>query len=217
MDPKRIVEDGFDLIAERYAEWASRTRTQERARYVDVMLGSLQPGARVLDLGCGCAGWVTRKLASRFRVTGIDLSARSVEIARRHAPRADFIHGDMMRIDLPPGRFDAVAAFYSVVHLPRAEHASLFAKVRSWLRLGGLLVATLGAVDDEVGSDSDWLGVPMFWSGYDAATGRRLVEKAGLVVDHASVETADEDGDAVSFHWVVAPRPESGIVREEPV
>ena len=49
----------------------------------------------------------------------------------------------------------------------------------------------------------------MYWSGYDPDTGRGLVEAAGLVVDRATVETADEDGQPVSFLWVVARRPRS--------
>lgn len=211
MDPKRIVEDGFDHIAERHAAWATRTRTEERARYLALLLRAVPPGARVLELGSGTAGLVTQELASRFRLTGVDLSARSIELARRVAPGAEFIHGDMTRVELPPGRFHAVAAFYSIIHVPRAEHAPLFAKVASWLCPGGLFVATLGAIDDEVGFEVDWLGTPMFWSGHDADTGRGLVEAAGLVIDQATIETADEDGDAVSFLWVVARRPNSGV------
>ncbi|HEU4560985.1 MAG TPA: hypothetical protein VFS20_24245 [Longimicrobium sp.] len=33
-DPRRIVADGYDRIAERRAAWALETRSEERARYV---------------------------------------------------------------------------------------------------------------------------------------------------------------------------------------
>ncbi len=53
VDPKHIVEDGFDHVAERHAEWAARTRTEERSRYLALLMDKVQPGARVLELGCG--------------------------------------------------------------------------------------------------------------------------------------------------------------------
>ncbi len=207
-DSRRIVELGYDRIAERHAEWATRTRTDERARYLDEVTGRLPAGASVLELGCGVAGAVTQELASRFRLTGVDLSGRSVEIARRSLPDATILHGDMTQIDLPPASFDAVVAFYSVIHVPRDEHAALFTRIATWLRPGGVFVASLGTDDEPHAHETDWLGVPMVWSAHDAATGRRLVEDAGLTVERAAIETADEDGAPVSFLWIIARRAE---------
>ena len=216
-DPKRIVEDGYDRIAEGHAEWANRTRTEERARYAEFLLDALPAGAAVLELGCGAGSVTTCQLAARFRLTGVDLSARSVALARRHVPDAEFIHADMTRVEFSRASFEAVAAFYSIIHVPRAEHAALLAKVASWLRPGGLLVAALGAEDTEAGFEADWLGAPMYWSAYDAQTNRGLVEAAGLVVERAAVEVADEDGRAIAFLWIVARRPgEVGLTQAEP-
>jgi SAM-dependent methyltransferase len=205
-DPKQIVAQSYDQIAERHAAWAATVRTEERARYADLLLGALPEGASVLELGCGAPGPTTRALASRYRLTGVDSSARSVELARAGLPQACFLNADMTALELPAASFDAVAAFYSIIHVPRAEHAALFGRIASWLRPGGLFVAALGARDSEAEYDPNWLGAPMFWSGYDEATGRRLVEAAGLVIQQANVETAEEEGRPVSFLWVVARR-----------
>ena len=210
LDPKRIVADGYDQIAERHAAWAAVVRAPERSRYVDVLLRELPVGAAVLELGCGAGGPTSRALASRFRLTGVDISARSVELARLDVPQARFVHADMTRLELPPSSFDAVAAFYSIIHVPREEHAILFTRVAGWLRPGGLFVAAIGARDAESEYDPDWLGAPMFWSGYDEPTGRRQIEASGLVIERACVETADEDGQSVPFLWIVARRPVAG-------
>jgi SAM-dependent methyltransferase len=214
-DPKRIVEEGYDRIAERHAEWASRTRTEERTRYVTLLLSLLRPGVALLELGCGAGNRTTQELAPRFRLIGVDLSAHSVALARRNVPGAEFIHADMTQINFPPDSFHAIIAFYSIIHVPRAEHAALLGRVASWLRPGGFFVATLGVADTELGFEAGWLGTPMYWSAYDPDTGRRLVEAAGLVVDRAAIETADEDGQPVSFLWVVARRPDL-VDRQEP-
>src|SRR5262245_17410015 len=57
---------------------------EEAARLVDRLIDRLHPsaGAAVLDLGCG-SGRHAKRLGSRgFRVTGIDLSAESIRLAK---------------------------------------------------------------------------------------------------------------------------------------
>ena len=206
-DPKRIVARGYDRIAERYAAWAGQVRVEERERYTRVLLDGVPTGAPVLELGCGTGLPTTKRLAGRFAVTAVDLSARHVELARRNVPDATIIHGDMTALHLPEASFAAVAAFYSITHVPREEHARLLGQIARWLRPGGLLVAALGARAAAGAVEEDWLGAPMYFSHYDAETNRRLVERAGLEIASARVETADEDGVSTPFLWVVARKP----------
>ena len=69
-----------------------------------------------------------------------------------------------------------------------------------------MFVAALGLSDNPGGHETDWLGAPMFWSGHEPHVSERLLTDAGLVIEPATVETADEDGDPVSFLWVEARR-----------
>jgi ubiquinone/menaquinone biosynthesis C-methylase UbiE len=212
MERKRIVEQGYDQIAERYAAWAAHARSDERARYTDLVVRSLPDGADVLELGCASGGLTTQTLATRFTLTGVDLSARNIALARTHIPSATFLHADMTELEIAPASFDAVVAFFSLIHVPRQEQSDLLAKIERWLRPGGLFVATMGAGATENGYEENWLGAPMYWSHFDAETNRRLVEEAGLVIASATLETADEDGAPVTFLWVVARKP--GAQRE---
>jgi ubiquinone/menaquinone biosynthesis C-methylase UbiE len=133
MDPKQIVAQGYDTIAERHAEWASHTRTDERERYTAILLNALPPGAHVLELGCGVGLPATQRLAQRFAVTGVDISAQHIALARRNVPAATFVQADMAALDFPPAGFDAVAAFFSIIHVPREEHAALLHAIATWL------------------------------------------------------------------------------------
>jgi len=162
VDPKRIVREGYDRIAERYAAWAAGGRADERARYAAVLLDGLPEGAAVLELGCGAGGPTTRALAARFTLTGVDLSERSVALARENIPRATFVRGDMTALDFPPAGFDGVAAFFSIIHVPREEQSGLLGKVAKWLRPGGLFVASFGVSGTAAGHEDDWLGAPMY-------------------------------------------------------
>lgn len=205
--PKQVVEDGYDRIAQRHREWAGGVRTEERARYLSVFCGLVPEGARVLELGCGAGSRVTHELASRYRLVAVDISARSVEQARQDIPGAEFLHRDMTEVEFPPATFAGVAAFYSIIHVPREEHGPLLTRIGCWLGPGGVFVGAFGVFDAPGTYEEDWLGARMFWSSYDAETGRGLVEQAGLEIEHAVVETAEEDGKPASFLWMVARKP----------
>jgi cyclopropane fatty-acyl-phospholipid synthase-like methyltransferase len=210
-DPKQVVQQGYDQIAGRHHEWGGQARTGEKARYAAVLFAHLPDDADVLELGCGSGSTTSDRLAERFRLTGVDLSARQIALIRDRIPTGTFIQADMAALDFPAESFDAIAAFYSIIHLPREEHPGLLRRIARWLRPGGLLVATMGARSTEAGYEEDWLGSPMFWSHFDAATNRRLVEQAGLAILTAQEETAEEHGQPVTFLWVVAQKEGSNM------
>ncbi|HEX8671579.1 MAG TPA: class I SAM-dependent methyltransferase [Longimicrobium sp.] len=205
-EEKRWVAEGYERAAERHAEWAAHVRVAERAEYTERVADAFPAGASVLELGCGAGGPTTQRLASRYRLVAVDLAWRNLELARLHAPSAAFVQADMGELAFRPASFDAVAAFYSIIHLPRAQHGALLASVAEWLKPGGLFVASFGTRDAERSIDDDWLGVRMFSSSHPPDTTLHLVADAGLRTLDARVRTEDEDGRPISFLWVVAER-----------
>jgi SAM-dependent methyltransferase len=175
--PKRLVAMGYDKIAKEYLARYSSSSVRDRWLSQLAMLVAPRGRARILDLGCGAGIPLTRHLTLLGDyVLGVDASARQIGLARRNAPLADFIHADMTTIDLPAASFDAVAAFYSITHVPRREHAGLFKQIAEWLRPGGVLVGSLGAaaLPDWQG---EWMGTEMFFSHYDADTYTKLCSR----------------------------------------
>jgi SAM-dependent methyltransferase len=76
----------------------------------------LEPGARILDVACG-HGRHTVELARRgYRMTGVDLSPRSIELAREAAERdgleVAFVQRDMREIDFEV-EFDAAINLFT--------------------------------------------------------------------------------------------------------
>jgi SAM-dependent methyltransferase len=205
-DPRRIVADGYDRIAETYAAWVARGEGVHRQRHLALLEAELPAGASVLDLGCGAGLPVAGRLAERFVVTGIDISARQIELARQNVPAATFIHADMTTVELPPASFDAIVAFFSIIHVPRDDHAAVYASIARWLKSGGLLVLSTGAHSDP-GTVEDWLGAPTYWSFPPSAGSQDLIRAAGLEIVQAREETSIEDGQPVTFLWVTARKP----------
>jgi cyclopropane fatty-acyl-phospholipid synthase-like methyltransferase len=207
MDPKQVVAAGYDAMAERYLAWSDLRPSAARLRYLALADALIPVGADVLDLGCGAGIPMTATLAAGRTVTGVDISAAQIALARANVPSASFIQADLSNLQLSSGSFDAVVAFYSLTHVPRAEHAALFGRIRSWLRPGGLFMASLGVEDSPDEIEADWLGVDMFFSHFSARVNRRLVAEAGLVIERADVATEPEDRHDARFLWVVARAP----------
>lgn len=133
----------------------------------------------VLDLGCGPAGHVTRYLADRgARVAGVDLAPEGVAEARRRHPDLEFRVGDLRAIPADDSSLSGIVAFYSVIHLPRAELPLAFAEMRRVLAPGGLALVSMHGGTGEIGADE--------WFGHPVSVRVTLVEPdelAGLVTD----------------------------------
>ncbi|WP_329789727.1 class I SAM-dependent methyltransferase [Lentzea sp. DG1S-22] len=199
---KRTVENGYDAIAQRYLAWSAQIADDPRSHYLAEFDRRLPEGAKVLELGCGAGVPCSRKLAERHDVLGVDLSARQVELARANVPGARFEKADMTALDFPDGEFDGVAAFYSILHVPRAEQPALFAGIARWLKPGGLFLASLGVGTPDV--TETWLGVEMFFGSNTPERNRELLtEHLEIVVD--DLVTMHEP-DPATFHWVLARR-----------
>jgi SAM-dependent methyltransferase len=206
-DPKRIVAAGYDVVAERYLEWSGKRPSGPRLRWLSKALELIPPGADVLELGCGAGIPITAALAEGRRVTGVDISATQIELARRNVPAATFLQADMTALDFPAGSFDAVTAFYSLTHVPRDEQGPLLERIARWLRPGGVFVASMGVEDDPGDVEHDWLGVDMYFSHFGAKKNRRLVERAGFKVEEAEIDAEPEDRHDARFLWIVARAP----------
>lgn len=80
-----------------------------------------RPERDVLEVGCG-TGLVYEQLVPRLvapeRYTGLDVSARMLDIARRKHPHARFLQGDGYSLPFEDGSFDLTLAFEVLGHLP---------------------------------------------------------------------------------------------------
>jgi cyclopropane fatty-acyl-phospholipid synthase-like methyltransferase len=202
-DPKALVARGYDQMALRYASW--KVEGNPAMRFVRELDSRLRAGSDVIELGCGRGVPVARELAKRHRVTGVDISAAQIELARHHVPEAAFLHTDYTELEVAPRSVDAVVAILTLTHVPRDEHADLLGRIAVWLRDGGFLLCSFGVDDAPDSIEDDWLGVPMFFSHFDARTNLRLVADAGLDVVLEEIVPMHEEGHGEArFLWVIA-------------
>jgi SAM-dependent methyltransferase len=101
------------LWGARPADWA-RSEDQQVPTYEEALRRvGLEPGDRVLDIGCGVGAFL-RMVADRGgEAFGIDASEALVELARARVPEADLRVGDMEALPYDDGSFDLVTGFNS--------------------------------------------------------------------------------------------------------
>jgi ubiquinone/menaquinone biosynthesis C-methylase UbiE len=124
-----------------------QARVSERLRRVVDRL-DVQPGDRVLEIGCGhgvAATLVCERLGESGRLTAIDRSPKMIEAAaRRNAAYvetgvAEFLVMDLEELDLGERRFDK--AFAARVGLFHRDHDRARTLVEPWLAPGGTMLA----------------------------------------------------------------------------
>lgn len=209
-DPKKLVEQGYDHMAEQYLDWVEGQRSP-RERYTTKLLESAPASPRILELGCGAGVPITRMLLDRgAQVVANDISAKQISMAKARCPQATFVAGDMAALSFEPASFDGVVCFFAIFHLPRAQQRDVLSKIHSWLRPGGMLVVNFATMDQEE-IRAEMMGQGLFWSSYGVEDSKAMVMDVGLEVAEAEVleagdgliEESDPDH-GVMFLWVAA-------------
>ncbi|WP_071286522.1 class I SAM-dependent methyltransferase [Mycolicibacterium llatzerense] len=104
----------------------------------------LQPGDRLLDVGCGWGGMVRYAARHGVHAIGVTLSAEQADWAQRAiadeglSDLARVLHGDYR--DVREGPFDAVSSIGLTEHIGVANYPAYFRFLRDRLRPGGLLL-----------------------------------------------------------------------------
>ena len=205
-DRTRLVAAGYDEIAVQYAALERPEQEWPRLRLLHDLLRRLEGPSRILDLGCGNGLPALREIVREHAGVGVDISRTQLALAKGNVPSAELLHADALELELPPRSFDAVVAFYLLDHLPREEHASLFAKLYTWLSAGGFLLFSVEP-SEEPGYVRGWPGTPMFFSCFDAETTISIVRAQGFEILASHTEIQIEGAKEVEFLLVLARRP----------
>jgi arsenite methyltransferase len=132
-------------------------------------LGRLEPGEKVLDVGCG-AGTDTlvaaQMVAPGGRVTGVDMTPEMLSRARAAAAKmgadnVDLVEGDVEQLPFPDGSFDVAISNGVIDLIPHKD--AVFSEIFRVLRPGGRLqiadVTIQRPVSEEGRRDIDlWTG-----------------------------------------------------------
>lgn len=134
----------YDENVAEYAAFSSNNASNENlARFIGAMPG----GGRTLDLGCGI-GWAAAEMAEAGLVAdAMDASAGLVSEAK--ARYGIDVRKAGFTILSSRQRYDGIWSHFALQHAPRNERVTIFERINTALKPGGLFVAGMhkGFVD----------------------------------------------------------------------
>ena len=108
-------------------------------------LAAIQPGEKVLDVGCGTGTLAIAASQAAGEVHGIDPSPEMIELAEKKAARGGrnvrFQAGVIEALPYPDGEFDLVLSTLMLHHLPDDVKRKGFTEVLRVLKPGGRFLA----------------------------------------------------------------------------
>ncbi|WP_417515715.1 class I SAM-dependent methyltransferase [Minwuia sp.] len=142
---------------------------EQKKRHIAAKL-LLQPGQKVLDIGCGWGG-LALYLAQQedVQVTGLTLSVEQHAVATRRAAEAglaDRVTFKLLDYRLEDGTYDRIVSVGMFEHVGNLHYGEYFAKVRDLLTPDGVaMIHTIGSADVP-GPVAAWIRKYIFPGGY---------------------------------------------------
>jgi 2-polyprenyl-3-methyl-5-hydroxy-6-metoxy-1,4-benzoquinol methylase len=130
------------LILQRFGSPSLRRRFNKEFRFRT--MGDLH-GKQVLDIGCGDGSHSILLAKFGARVTGVDVSPKSIDLARRRAQVNEvtdsvrFVYSPLERAEFPPEYFDLIWGD-AVLHHLIEELELTMQKLTTWAKPGALMV-----------------------------------------------------------------------------
>ena len=131
------MDDTLQYYDQHAKAYVDSTRDVEFSQTQERFLQYLEPGARILDFGCG-SGRDTKYFRNRgFRVEAVDGSAEFVRIASEYTGInvRRMLFQDLDEVE----RYDGIWACSSILHLPCAELEVVLGKMARALRRRGIV------------------------------------------------------------------------------
>lgn len=188
MNPIELAAS-YDRIAGKWQEPGLQTNGLEQFGRA---LQFVPEGRLALDVGCGCSGRFIGLLQNRgFAVEGIDISGRMIALAKMRNPGVRFYHDDICRWELP-GKYDFIAAWDSIWHLPLSGQEPVLRKLCAGLNAGGVLIFTTGGLDEPAEKTDSCMGPPMYYSVLGIPKTLELLAHFGCVCRHLEYDQYPE-------------------------
>ncbi len=156
------LQASYDRVAEEYVHHVFDELLYKPLdrQLLDRLALSVEEGGMICDMGCG-PGHVARYLHERGApVVGVDLSASMIAQARQLNPEIEFFQGNMLALKVADETWAGIAAFYSIIHIPREEVVTALHELKRVLRPGGLLLLAFH-IGTGVEHVADWWGQPV--------------------------------------------------------
>ena len=181
-----LIRDNYDRLASEYrAHVADELKNKPLDCELLLRFAAQTKGkGPTCDMGCG-PGHIARFLhAAGVSVSGLDLSPKMVDQARKLAPDISFREGNMLALDLPDASLAGITAMYALVNIPQSSLPAAISEMYRVLQPGGLLLTAFHVGNEQIDVPELWgekVTMPFFY--LDPFEIRPLLERAGFVIE----------------------------------
>lgn len=180
------LQRSYDRVAADYAVEFRAELAQKPfdRKMLDWLMEKVGGRGVICDMGCGpgqVAGYLHERGAA---VCGVDLSAAMVAQARQLQPAIPFAQGDILALaDVAAATYGGVAAFYSLIHVPRPQIAQALQELLRVLKPSGVLLVTYH-IGQETIHRAEWWGkeVELDFIFYETAEMKGYLQAAGFAL-----------------------------------
>jgi SAM-dependent methyltransferase len=161
-----VVRTSYDRVADNYVELnlGDITTYPWLRTAVDGFAAAVRDLGPVLDVGCG-PGALTAYLAERgLDVSGVDLSPRMIEHARRLHPGQRFAVASATELELAESSLGGILAWWSLFNLPRHVLPQVLESFAQALVPGGHVIIGTHMGDGELHRTEAYGAIPVTWT-----------------------------------------------------
>ncbi len=128
-------------------------------KFIDNYLKYFGSASIICDAGCGPCGHIDNYVFQKgFKIIGIDISEKCIEIAKYHFPQIQFETGDFAELTYKDNYFDGLISYYSIIDTPKIYVSKILKEFNRVLKKNGHLLLVVKEGETE-GFEKELIGI----------------------------------------------------------
>lgn len=155
------TKKSYNKVAQKYYDlfYNELDRKPYDKEFIDTFLSYLNADSIICDIGCGPCGHIENYVFQKnFRIIGIDISDRCIEIAQKHFPKIKFEIEDFSNLKCPDNYYDGLISYYSIIDTPKIYINKIIKEFNRILKKNGFLLLVVKEGNEE-GHQNELLGI----------------------------------------------------------
>jgi ubiquinone/menaquinone biosynthesis C-methylase UbiE len=143
-----LTRQAYNLAAQKYHDLFHNEMNEKEydRKLLDSFAARFNKNSLICDAGCGPSAHIGRYLYEKgFKVVGMDLSEKCIELAKKYNADMKFECSDISNMQFDDNTFDGIISYYSIINTPKIYIPQIFTEFRRVLKPEGYLLVAVKA------------------------------------------------------------------------